>query len=146
MEFSNNELLKDIIISHYDNPNNKLKNDIDLSKFITFQNKSASCIDDITIHIYLENNIIKDIYFSGIGCAISTASTDIFCDLLKNRSLLDAQAIILEYNNMIQGKEYNHEMLDELIAFKNIKNQPNRINCSIIGVNAIISCLNLESK
>lgn len=148
MDFSNNELLKDIIISHYDNPNNRLTNNIDLSNFITYQNKSASCIDDITVHIELENKIIKNIFFSGIGCAISTSSTDIFCDLLRNKSIKEAKKIIIEYKNMIYGFSYDENILDELIAFKNIKNQPNRINCSIIGINAIIQCLkiDIESK
>lgn len=146
MEFSNNELLKDIIISHYDAPNNRLAENTDLSTFITYQNKSSSCIDDITVHIEIKEDVINNIYFSGVGCAISTASTDIFCDLLKNKRIHNAKLIIEEYKKMIYDKEYNKDILDELIAFKNIKNQPNRINCSIIGVNAIISCLNIESK
>lgn len=142
MSLSNDkELLRQIIISHYDCPNNKISEDEAPSDYIEFHNKSASCIDDFKVYIKLDNETIIDAKFSGVGCAISTASTDIFCDLLKNKSINDAREIFDNYILMIDNKEHNEEILGELIAFIEIHKQPNRYKCSMIGCDAFINAL-----
>lgn len=137
--------LRSIIMQHYDQPNNKVDNDVDKS-YTSYQNKSATCIDDITIHIKLENDKISDILFSGIGCAISTSSTDIMSSFLKNKTTSESLKIIENYLKMIDGEEYDEEMLDELIAFYKINEQPNRLRCAKIGVLAIYNCLKEMNK
>lgn len=135
-------ILRAIIMEHYDTPSKKINSDSDkCSHLHHYQNKSATCIDDITAYVNVENNIIKEVYFSGLGCAVSTASTDIMANFLVNKSVDEAFKIIDNYLNMTLGKEYDEELLDELIAFYNINNQANRIKCSQIGVNAIKKCL-----
>lgn len=137
--------LRSIIMQHYDQPNNKVDNDVDKS-YTSYQNKSATCIDDITIHIKLENDKISDILFSGIGCAISTSSTDIMSSFLKNKTTSESLKIIENYLKMIDGEEYDEEMLDELIAFYKINEQPNRLRCAKIGILAIYNCLKEMNK
>lgn len=62
---------------------------------------SDSCIDDLTIYLKIENDVIKDAFFNGVGCAISTASTDILCDIIKGKSEKDALEIIENYHHML---------------------------------------------
>lgn len=137
--------LRSIIMQHYDQPTNKIDKEIDNS-YKSYQNKSATCIDDITIHIKLENDKISDILFSGIGCAISTSSTDIMSSFLKNKTVPESLQIIENYLKMIDGQSYDEEMLDELIAFYKINEQPNRLRCAKIGVLAIYNCLKEMNK
>ncbi|MDE5651449.1 MAG: iron-sulfur cluster assembly scaffold protein [Ureaplasma sp.] len=132
--------LRSIIMQHYDQPNNKIEQKPDQS-YTSYQNKSATCIDDITVHIKLEDNKIFDILFSGIGCAISTSSTDIVSSLTKNKSISESLIIIENYLKMVDGQEYDESLLDELIAFYKINEQPNRLRCAKIGVLAIYNCL-----
>lgn len=144
---SNKDLLRQIIIDHYDEPNNKLL-DGELYKFehyLHHHNKSATCIDDIKVYINFDNDIIKDLKFYGVGCAISTASTDILCDVLKNKTIKQALEIIKNYRNMINNESYDEDLLNELVAFCEIYKQQNRIKCSLIGVDAIERVIN-ESK
>ena len=47
---------------------------------------NPSCGDDITLEIIMEGDIIKDLAFTGHGCAISQASTSIMIDLFKGKS------------------------------------------------------------
>ena len=134
-------LLRSIIMSHYENPNKKI-NDVSKYKFdSSYQNKSSSCIDDITAYVKIENDVISNIYFSGLGCAISTSSTNIMCNHLIGKSIDNAYMIIENYLNMTLGKSYDEEILGELIALYNIHNQSNRIKCAQIGVNAIYESL-----
>ena len=143
MEFSKDPtLLRSIIMEHYDTPSKKISDSDEKAQHLHhYQNKSATCIDDITAYAKLDNNVIQEIYFSGLGCAVSTASTDIMANFLVGKTVQEAFDIINNYINMTMGQEYDESKLDELIAFYNIHNQSNRIKCSQIGVNAIKFCL-----
>lgn len=134
-------LLRSIIMHHYEKPSQKVEN-INIIDFQnSYQNKSSTCIDDITVYIDVQDKLIKNIYFSGLGCAISTASTNIMSTYLIDKTIQEANLIIDNYIDMTLGKEYNEEMLGELIALYNVNNQSNRIKCAQIGINAIKECL-----
>ena len=134
-------LLRSIIMHHYEKPSQKVENINDIDFQNSYQNKSSTCIDDITVYIDVQDKIIKNIYFSGLGCAISTASTNIMSTYLVDKTIQEANLIIDNYINMTLGKEYNEDMLGELIALYNVNNQSNRIKCAQIGINAIKECL-----
>ena len=147
MEFSKDPtLLRSIIMEHYDTPSKKISEDSEQAKLHHYQNKSSTCIDDITAYAEVENGVIKQLYFSGLGCAVSTASTDIMANYLTGKTIEEAYKIINNYIEMTLGNPYDESMLDELIAFYNIHNQSNRIKCSQIGINAIKFCLEELSK
>ena len=100
-----------ILLDHYNNPNNrKLVED---KRYRSVHNASESCIDDLTVYMLAEDGVIKDIQFSGIGCTISTASTDIMCDLLKNKTFEEAREILANYNNMVTEKPFDEDMLED---------------------------------
>lgn len=134
-------LLRSIIMHHYEKPSQKVENINDIDFQNSYQNKSSTCIDDITVYIDVQDKIIKNIYFSGLGCAISTASTNIMSTYLVDKTIEEANLIIDNYIDMTLGKEYNEDMLGELIALYNVNNQSNRIKCAQIGINAIKECL-----
>lgn len=134
-------LLRSIIMHHYEKPSQKVENINDIDFQNSYQNKSSTCIDDITVYIDVQDNLIKNIYFSGLGCAISTASTNIMSTYLVDKTIQEANLIIDNYIDMTLGKEYNEDMLGELIALYNVNNQSNRIKCAQIGINAIKECL-----
>ena len=73
------ETKREIILDNYDHPFNKV--DEELNGYIKVNSANDSCIDNINLYIKIEDNIIKDIKFSGEACAISTASTSI---MIKN--------------------------------------------------------------
>lgn len=143
MSFSKDpSLLRTIIMHNYEKPTQKIENTNLINFDHSYQNKSSTCIDDITVYISVNNNKIDNIFFSGLGCAISTASTNIMAKYLINKSIDEAYEIIENYINMTLGNSYNEDLMDELIAFYNVNNQSNRIKCAQIGINAIKECLN----
>ncbi|EDU06226.1 iron-sulfur cluster assembly scaffold protein [Ureaplasma urealyticum] len=138
---NDNLTLRSIIMKHYERPKNKVcfvQNETD---YLSCHNTTEGCSDDITVYVKLVNQKIVDVVFLGTGCAISTSSTDIICELVKNQDLQQALELINNYLNMIQGLEYNQDIMQELIAFHNVKNQMNRIRCARIGINALKTCL-----
>ena len=130
-DLNNPVILREIIMDHYSNPRNK--KEINDPSFITIHMDSASCIDDIYIHVKIINNIIKELYWHGEGCAISTASSSIMTELIVNKSVKEAKEIIRNFYNMLESKEFDHDLLDEAICFINVNRQPSRITCANIS-------------
>lgn len=131
-----------IILDHYENPNNFIKDKTKLANYKTANIASSSCIDNVTSYILIKNNKIIDIKFSGVGCAICTSSTDIMASILKNKTINEAKKIIKNYLNMIDAKPYDPKILKELIVYQNVNKQVNRINCAKIGIQTILKALN----
>ena len=122
-------------MDHYKYPHNHGL--IDKKDILSRHMASDSCIDDITVQTDIQNGIIKDVRFDGVACTISTASTSMMSDLLKGKSVDDAKKIIDNYLNMIENKEYDRDLLEEAVAFKNVYKQANRIKCATIGWKAM---------
>ena len=129
------QVLRELIMDHYKYPHNhKLTDDM---KYRRVHMASESCIDNITVQSDIEDGVIKDIRFDGEACTISTASTSIMSDLLKGKTIEQAKTIIYQYMNMVDGKEYDSEVLEEAVTMKNVWKQANRIKCATIGWKAI---------
>ena len=128
----NPQMMREIIMDHYNNPIHK-EVPTDLTGYKKIRMDSDTCIDDITIYLKIEGDKIVDACFDGVACTISTASTDILCDLIKGKSEKDALYIIEQYKNMIYEKEFDDSVLDELIVFINTHKQAARIKCATLG-------------
>ena len=129
------QLMREIIMDHYEYPRNHIW--VEDSNYISKHMDSDSCIDDITVQADVEDGKIKDIRFDGVACTISTASTSIMTELVQGKSLDEAKQIIDNYFAMINEKDYDADLLEEAIAFKNVGKQANRINCATIGWKAL---------
>ena len=129
-----NDMMRSIIMDHYSNPIHKHQPNGD--GFIKVHMHSDNCIDDLDIFLKLDNNKVIDACFDGVACTISTASTDIMCDLLINKDYKEAKNIIKQYDNMIHEEPFDEEVLDEAIVFINTSKQAARIRCAMIGWNA----------
>ena len=138
------EMMRAVIMDHYEYPRNKkLKND---TRYIKVHMDSESCIDDIFIEALIEDGVIKDVCFDGIGCTISTASTSIMSELMKDKTIEEALIIINNYLKMINMEEYDEDLLEEAVVFKNTGRQANRIKCATIGWNGMQEIIELSKK
>ena len=126
------QMMRQIIMDHYENP--QFKHAPEAGKeYKNVRMNSASCIDDITIYLDVKNDVVKDVFFDGVACTISTASTDIMCGLVLNKKISEAMYIIEQYNAMIHEQLFDDSVLDEAIVFVNTSKQAARIKCATIG-------------
>ncbi|CAM3665348.1 Fe-S cluster assembly sulfur transfer protein SufU [Erysipelothrix urinaevulpis] len=124
--------LRQIIMDHYENPRNKRTPD-KIEEYRMKHMKTDSCIDDITVYVKVKENRIVDLCFIGSACTISTASTSIMTELLKNKTLEEASQIIKEFDKMMRLETFDVNMMQEANAFKNVGRQANRIACARLG-------------
>ncbi|MEE3342641.1 MAG: SUF system NifU family Fe-S cluster assembly protein [Bacilli bacterium] len=126
------DIKRAIIMDNYKDNDNRKRHDKD-NKYVMFNTRSATCIDNLDIYLNINNNIIEDISFDGEACVISTSSTNIMINLLKGKTVDEAIKIISNYDNMIKEKDYDKEVLGEAICYDDICKQPNRIKCATLS-------------
>ena len=145
-----NELLKDlyqeIILDHGQDPRNfgECEN----------HNKSAKghnplCGDKVEVTLLVDqDNMIKDIKFSGEGCAISIASASLMTEKLKNKSLNEADKIFNDFTNLVKGKTEEINLItedDSLYALKGVEAFPMRVKCATMAWHTFLSALKREN-
>ena len=97
---------------------------------------NPSCGDEITLELEIKDGVIADAAFSGTGCAISQASTDMMIDLIRGKTVDEARRLAELFIKMIQGEvtdDSELEELDEAAALKNISTMPARVKCATLA-------------
>jgi len=136
------QVYNELIMEHSMNSYNKKKlNNADFCEI----GHNPNCGDEITLELKLDGSIIKDMAFSGHGCAISQSSTSIMIDTLKGKSIQEAKEIIKTFIEMVKREEKDEkklEILEDAIAFKNISNMPARVKCALLAWHTMEDILN----
>lgn len=129
---------RQVIMDHYENPRNKRSD----AKYKFKRMDSDSCIDDVTVYMDIQDDVVEDISFEGTGCTISIASTSMMTELLKGKTVDEVRLLSAEYIKMIRLEDYDETKLQESVVFRNVGRQANRVNCATLGwrgVNAILN-------
>lgn len=143
----NEETKRNIILNNYKNPKNRGFENINIREYVKSNTSNESCIDEIDLIAKIDNNKIIDIRFEGEACAICISSTSIMIDTLINKTIEEANTIYENFENMINEKEYNKNLLGLSIVYKDIAKQQSRKKCALLpwwGVKKIIQ--NYEKK
>jgi nitrogen fixation NifU-like protein len=139
-----NELKREIILSHFQNPINKeVPSD---NKYLKYNTKNPNCIDNIDVYVLFDNDIIKDIKFMGEACAISTSSTSIMIKNLIGKNVEEAKEYIKNFDNMCNEEEYNKDLLNEGLAYSDIYKQSNRKSCALLPYKSIMKAIEEHEK
>ncbi len=133
----NNDITRQLIIDHYENPRFKVEDASILNGYSTANNDSPSCIDNVTAYVKINNNVVEDVRYSGVACAICTSSTDLMAKILIGKTIDDANTIFNSYSDMILNNKIDNNILDYLVIFRNVSKQANRVKCALTGVEAI---------
>lgn len=137
------QLYRHVIMEHYKNPRNK---GLKLEKeYRSLRLKNPSCGDDVTIQVKVEDTTIKDIRHDGSGCSICCSAASVMSELLKNKTIMEANHLIEDFYQLVKGGEpQNPDALDEAMAFSGVKQFPPRVKCATLAWKAIDALLNGE--
>lgn len=128
-----NSIYTQLIMEHNKSSHNKRAL---LDPDITEHGHNPSCGDDITLELKFDGNIIKDASFTGVGCAISQASTSMMIDLIKGITIEEALNLVEIFIGMIKKEVTNEkelEKLEDAIVLQNISNMPARVKCAVLA-------------
>lgn len=113
------DIYREIILDYYRNPRNYGKID---SPDITIRDSNPLCGDEIEIHVKFDGDKIKDVKFTGKGCAISQASASMLTEMIMGKNLEDVKKV---------GKE---DILESL-GLPNLG--PARIKCALLSLKTL---------
>ncbi len=138
------ELRRKIILEHYQHPKNKGL--IDDSTYLYSNTNNESCIDEVNLMLKIKDNKIMDIRFDGDACAICTSSTSIMIETLIGKTVEEAYEIYQNFVDMVEGKNYNVQKLENAIVYNNINKQPSRKKCALLPWLGIKKILDRHEK
>ena len=131
------EIYTEVIAEHSRSARNK--REMEKPDFV-MEGVNPSCGDELSIAVKFSGTTIEDIAFTGSGCAISQASASIMADLLRGKSMEEAQSLIALFLSMIKREvadDASLEALEEAAALKNISNMPARVKCAVLAWHTI---------
>lgn len=87
--------------------------------------------------------IVRDVSFTGNGCAISKASASLLSQALIGMKRADAEETIDRFQKMIKGEltPEESEKLGKLEVFSGVCNYPSRVKCAALSAHAAQSAL-----
>lgn len=129
------EVRREIILDNYQNPTNRGL--VNKEEYLKVNSNNDSCIDNIDIEVKIENNKIEDMRFDGEACAISTSATSIMINTFLGKTIEEAKEIIKNYESMIDEKEYDSSILEELNIYEDIYKQANRKKCALLPIEGL---------
>ena len=129
------ELKRSIILDNYQNPYHRLRHDED--DYLKLNSRNVSFIYNIDVYIKIKDGVIEDISFEGEACVISISSTSIMASTLVGKTIDEALKIIENYDDMIEEKEYDKDILGEAVVYDDIAKQPSRKKCATLTWNGV---------
>ena len=127
------ELYQDVILDHYRNSRNKARLE---SPDIEFDGFNPFCGDQIVLQIKLADDSVGDASFHGQGCSISQASASMMTELLKGKTLEEAEALSQTFRKMMMGTVPTDEergLMGDLEALQGVRKFPIRIKCALLA-------------
>ena len=87
------------------------------------------------MRLTVEGDVLKDIRFTGSGCAISTASASMMTESLKGKTRPEAEALFTRFHDLITGESKagpEGPALGKLAVFSGVREYPVRIKCATL--------------
>ena len=100
---------------------------------------NPSCGDEVTLRVRLDDGMVSDVSYDGVGCSISQASTSVMTDLVIGHDVDHGLGLHEEFLVLMQGRgevEPDEERLEDGIAFAGVARFPARVKCALLGWSA----------
>jgi len=138
------ELYQEVILDHNKRPRNFRVPDPVNRKA---EGYNPLCGDKITVFLYIEGDVIKDLGFQGTGCAISKASASMMTDALKGKTLTEANAFFEQFHDMVTAPanvEVKSDNLGKLAVLSGVREYPMRVKCASLAWHTMKAAMQAE--
>jgi len=163
------DLYQDLILDHSKHPHN--------FRAVPEANRDALghnplCGDRLSLQLKVDaDDVIQDVGFQGSGCAISVASASMMTDMLRGRTLEEANALFAYMHALCTGRDYSvpaemagttvtapctgenppHVTLadddrDRLQALAGVRHYPMRVKCATLAWHTMQAALDNKTK
>jgi nitrogen fixation NifU-like protein len=135
------ELYQSVILDHNKHPRNFGE--------LEAANRSADgfnplCGDKVTVELEVAGECVKDVAFSGSGCAISTASASLMTQIIKGKTLAEVDALFEGFHDLVTSnpsEPIDTSGLGKLAVFGGVREFPVRVKCATLAWHTLKAAL-----
>lgn len=127
-------LYRDVIVDHSKHPRN----------FRTLEASRKAdgfnplCGDRLTVYVQIDDGVINDVSFEGLGCAIAIASASLMTESVKGKTVAEADALFARVERMIGASpDATVDKLGDLSALAGVRRFPVRVKCATLPWQAL---------
>jgi nitrogen fixation protein NifU and related proteins len=120
------DLYRDYILEHYRHPHNF---GVLETPTASYEGANPLCGDRITMMLAVEDGIVKDVAFTGRGCAISQASASLLTDEIKGKPVAEVEKMTP----------------DDLLDLIGVDISPARLKCALLSLDTVAHALAEEA-
>ncbi len=134
------DLYQEVIFDHNRNPRNfRVIEDADR----TVEGFNPLCGDRLTLYIKLDGDKIVDASFQGSGCAISTASVSLMTEIIKGKTIDEAEELFEKFHEMTTGKDEDIQLeaMGKLAVLAGVREYPARVKCATLAWHTLDAAL-----
>jgi nitrogen fixation NifU-like protein len=102
------------------------------------------CGDRVTVHLRLEDGVVKDVGFQGNGCAISTASASLMTQAVKGRPVADVEKLFASFHELVTSDpqvEVDAVAAGKLAVLAGVREYPVRVKCATLAWHTLRAAL-----
>jgi len=138
------DLYQQIILEHNKNPRNYRELPNATRKVDGY---NPLCGDHYTVFLELDGETIKDIGFTGSGCAISKASASIMTDSVKGRPVAEVHDLFRRFHTMVTTPpDQAVEDMGKLSALAGVREFPVRVKCASLAWHTLKAAMANEQR
>jgi nitrogen fixation NifU-like protein len=134
------ELYQQVILDHNKTPRNFREMTNATSRV---EGYNPLCGDHYTVYLQLDGDTIKDVSFTGSGCAISKASASVMSSTVKGKSREEADRLFDTFHKLVTGDTSGLDAADlgRLAAFSGVSEFPARVKCATLAWHTLRTAL-----
>jgi len=133
------ELYQQVILDHNKNPRNF--GQLPTATAHT-EGYNPLCGDHYTVYVDVDGDTIRQVNFTGSGCAISKASASVMSTVVKGKSLDEAAQLFETFHNLVTGHgDVAAADLGRLAAFSGVSEFPARVKCASLAWHTLKTAL-----
>ena len=138
------ELYQEVILDHGQRPRN----------FHAVEGATADaegfnplCGDKVHVWIAQDGDTLRDVGFTGEGCAISKASASLMTDRVKGSTVAEARDLFERFHRMVTTPpDQEVEELGKLSALAGVREFPVRVKCASLAWHTLKAAIDREEK
>ena len=137
------ELYQNVILEHNRSPRNyRVMDDADRQA----EGNNPLCGDQLTVWLKLDGDVISEVSFQGLGCAISRASASLMTAAVKGKSRREVEELFERFHRLVTGtpESGGPETLGKLAVFSGVSEYPIRVKCASLAWHTMKAALQKE--
>jgi nitrogen fixation NifU-like protein len=137
------ELYQEVILDHRKQPRNFREMEEANRRL---EGYNPLCGDRVTVYLQVKDDVVQDVSFQGMGCAISTASASMMTEFLKGKKVEEAEVIFQHFQDLVTGKSDGSDRVGKLVVFGGVSEFPLRVKCATLPWHTLRAALKQQAE